>query len=358
MSGGAEKSEKATPKKQEDSRKQGTVAKSQDVNGVAVLLAGFGILMAAGPAIFTRMQESMAHLLTLAGSPQLVEKDGLGVLFGEVGMVIVLAVGPVAAACLVAGFLANIAQVKWKPSWKIIQPKPQKLNPIAGAKNILGKRALFEFVKNILKCAAVGAVVYTAVRPHMDELAALVGMPPGQLLVELSDQVLIIGFKACIAYFFIAIADYAYQRYETNKSMKMTKEEVKNEFKGQEASAEVRGARKRRQMEGARARMMADIPEADVVVTNPTHYAVALKYEADKPAPIVVAKGKDLIAAKIRRIAEENGIPIVPDPPLARSLHASVEVGHLIPEELFQAVAQLLAFVYRTAGQRRRQLAA
>lgn len=356
MSEGGEKTEKATPKKAEEQRKMGTVAKSQDVNGVAVLFAGLGVMTIVGPAMFDRMKASMSHLLTMAGTPSMVSEDGLGALFGELAKVVAMTVGPIALACMAAGFLANVAQVKWKPSFKIIQPRPQKLNPISGAKNLLGKHAIFELVKSLLKCGAVGAVVYTAVRPQMDQLAGLVGMEPALLLGEVSKQVLNIGMKACMAYFFIAMADYAYQVYSTNKSLKMTKEEVKQEFKGQEASAEVRGARKRRQMEGARARMMADIPEADVVVTNPTHYAVALKYEADKPAPVVVAKGKDLIAAKIRRIAEENGVPIVPDPPLARSLHASVEVGHLIPEELFQAVAQLLAFVYRTG--RRKALAA
>jgi flagellar biosynthesis protein FlhB len=161
------------------------------------------------------------------------------------------------------------------------------------------------------------------------------------------------GFKAAAAYVVIAAADYGYQKYSTEKQLKMTKEEVKQEGKGQEASPEVRSARKRRQLEGARARMMQDVPDADVVVTNPTHYAVALKYDAEQAAPIVVAKGKDLIAAKIRRIATESGVPVVPDPPLARSLHASVEVGRMIPEELYQAVAQLLAFVYRTAATRR-----
>jgi flagellar biosynthetic protein FlhB len=352
-----EKSEKATPKKRDDARKKGTVAKSIDANGVAVLLAGFGILAALGPMMFDRMQDSMRHLLTLTATPDIVTVDGIGALFGELGMVMAIAVGPVAGACLVAGFLANIAQVKWKPSFKAITPNPRKLNPLTGAKNLLGKRAWFELVKNLLKVAVVGAVVAMVLTPKLDELAALVGMPPAQLMVELAKQTLSIGMRACVAYLFIALADYAYQRWSTEKSLKMTKDEVKQEFKGQEASAEVRGARKRRQMDGARARMMQDVPDADVVVTNPTHYAVALKYDAEKAAPVVVAKGKDLIAFKIRDIARQSGVAVVPDPPLARSLHASVEVGHMIPEELYQAVAQLLAFVYRTAG-RRRQLQA
>jgi flagellar biosynthetic protein FlhB len=350
-----EKTEKATPKKREEARKKGTVAKSVDANGVAVMLAGVGILAATAPLILERMQQSMRHLLQLISTPEIVSPDGLAALFGELGTVVALAVGPVAGACLIAGVLTSVAQVKWKPSAKAIAPDPRKLNPLTGAKNIFGKRALFEFFKSVAKVAVVGAVVWMVMTPQLDELAALVGMPPAQLIVELSKQILAISLRAIAAYLVIAVADYAYQRWSTEKQLKMTKEEVKQEFKGQEMSAELKAARRRRQMEAARARMMADVPEADVVVTNPTHYAVALKYDSEQLAPVVVAKGKDLIAAKIRRKAEENGVPIVPDPPLARSLHASVEVGQLIPEELYQAVAQLLAFVYRTAG-RRRQL--
>ena len=352
-----EKSEKATPKKRDEARKKGTVAKSTDANGVAVLLAGFGMLAALGPMMFERLQQSMRHLLQLTATPGIVQMDGLGALFSELGIVVAITVGPIAGACLVAGLITNVAQVKWKPSWKAIKPEPRKLNPMTGAKNLLGKRAWFELVKSLLKVAVVGVVVAMVITPKLDELAALVGMPPAALMVELSKQTLAIGFRACVAYFFIAVADYAYQKWSTEKSMKMTKDEVKQEHKGQEMSAEIRGARKRRQMEGARARMMQDVPEADVVVTNPTHYAVALKYDSEKAAPVVVAKGKDIIAFKIRDLARSSGVPVVPDPPLARSLHASVEVGHMIPEELYQAVAQLLAFVYRTAG-RRRQLTA
>ncbi|HEV7882526.1 MAG TPA: EscU/YscU/HrcU family type III secretion system export apparatus switch protein, partial [Solirubrobacteraceae bacterium] len=155
-----------------------------------------------------------------------------------------------------------------------------------------------------------------------------------------------------MAYLVIALVDFAWQRHRFEKQMKMAKEDVKQEHKGQEVSAEVRGAIRRRQMQGARARMMADVPGADVVVTNPTHFAVALRYGNDAPAPVVVAKGQDLIAARIRAIASEHDVPVISNPPLARALHASVEVNSEIPEEMFGAVAQLLAFVYRTAGRR------
>jgi flagellar biosynthetic protein FlhB len=348
-----EKTEEATPKKREDARKKGTVAKSMDVNGSVVLLASFAALVAAGPLIFATLQGAMRDGFMLISTPGVVEREGIGALFGELGRVVAIAVGPIAGAALLAGVVASALQVKWKPSAQAIKPDPKKLNPISGAKNIFGKRALFELAKNVTKVGVVGAVVAIAVLPKMPELAALVGMPPEALFGELCRQVLEMSLRACAAYVVIGAADYAYQRHSTNKQLKMTKEEVKQEFKNMEMSAEVRMARKRRQMEGARARMMADVPEADVVVTNPTHYAVALRYLPDRPAPVVVAKGKDLLAFKIRELAAANGVPVVPDPPLARSLHASVEVGHMIPEELYQTVAQLLAYVFRTAGRRR-----
>ena len=161
------------------------------------------------------------------------------------------------------------------------------------------------------------------------------------------------GRARAIAYLLIGIVDCVYQRRRLAKQLKMSKQEVKDEAKQTELPPEVRSAIRRRQIQAARARMMAAVPQADVVVTNPTHFAVALSYDGNQPAPIVVAKGQDLVAAQIRRIAEENDVPIVPDPPLARSLHASVEIGQMIPAELYAAVAQVLAFVYRMAGRRR-----
>lgn len=348
-----EKTEKATPKKRDDARKKGTVAKSTDLNGAIVLLAGIGALVATGRATFDRLQATMASFFHHISDPSIVTDQGMTALFGELGKAVGLSVAPIAAAGLAAGVITSVAQVKWKPSAQIIKPDPKKLNPISGAKNLFGKRALFETAKNILKVLVVGAVVAMILLPRITDVAALVGMPPSELMASLVHQVLVLALWAAAAYLVIAAADYGYQKYETEKQLKMTKEEVKQEFKNQEQSAELKGAIKRRQMGAARARMMADVPDADVIVTNPTHYSVALKYSPDKSAPVVVAKGKDIIAFKIREIAAANGVPIVPDPPLARSLHASVEVGHMIPEEMFQAVASLLAYVYRTAGQRR-----
>ncbi len=349
-----DKTEKATPKKREDARKKGTVAKSMDLNGSIVLLAGIGALVATGPATFNRLATAMKEMFVHIADPSMVSDHGIGTLFGELGKAVGLSVLPIAAAGLVAGVIASVAQVKWKPSAQILKPEPKKLNPITGAKNLFGKRAIFETVKNILKVVVVGAVVALILLPSITEVASLVGMPPTELMAVLVKKILTLALWATAAYLVIAAADYGYQKYDTEKNLKMTKEEVKQEFKNMEQSAELKGAIKRRQMSAARARMMADVPDADVIVTNPTHYSVALKYSPDKPAPVVVAKGKDLIAFKIRELGAAHGVPVVPDPPLARSLHASVEVGHMIPEDFFQAVASLLAYVYRTAGQRQR----
>jgi flagellar biosynthetic protein FlhB len=177
-------------------------------------------------------------------------------------------------------------------------------------------------------------------------------MPAGELAPMLAREVLGIAQRAALAYLAIGLIDYVWQRYRHEKQLRMTKQEVKDEFKQHGLPPEVRAALRRRQMQAARARMMAAVPGADVVVTNPTHVAVALVYDGSKPAPQLLAKGQDLIALQIRRIADENDVPVISDPPLARSINKSVEVGQQIPEDLYQAVAQLLAFVYRTAGRK------
>ena len=207
--------------------------------------------------------------------------------------------------------------------------------------------------KSLLKVSAVGAIAATAVYPKMDQLGALVGTPPEDLIPQIASMILSIAQRAAGAYLVIAAVDYGYQRHRHEKSLRMDKEEIKQEFKQQGLPAEIRSAQKRRAMELSRARMMDAVPSADVIVTNPTHYSVALKYEAGSDAPIVVAKGVDSLAFKIREIAKATGVMIVPDPPLARTLYANVEIDRQIPEDLFAAVAQLLAYVYRVAAARR-----
>jgi len=350
MAGGGERTEKATPKKRLEARQKGQVARSMDLNGAIVLLAALLALSAFAPGMYHRMADASRQLLVWTAQPEIVGDDGLGKVFSSVGTAWLLSVLPIAAACLVAGVLTSLVQVGVQPSPQALKPDMKRLNPLTGAKQIFGTHALFEGVKSIVKVLAVGAIATLAVLPKLEELAALVGMPPAVLLPELCRQVLGIAQRCAFAYLVIAIADVVYQRWRHEKQLKMDKQDVKEEYEQQQLPNEVRSAQRRRATELAGARMMDEVPTADVVVTNPTHYSVALRYSADALAPVVVAKGQDLVAFRIREIARDAGVPVVPDPPLARAIHGTVDVGRMIPEELFQAVAELLAYVYRVAG--------
>src|SRR5919202_2041086 len=333
MAGGGEKTEKATPKRREEARKKGQVARSQDLNGALVLIGGLIAVAVWGPHMMEKLGESMRATIALMGDPRSVDATLLGQLFMDGGKTIAMAVGPIAGACIAAGVIANVIQVRPRLTAAGIKPDAKKLNPLTGAKNLFGPNVLFEGAKNITKVLIVGLITAFAVLPKLEELGALVGMSPGDFVAQVGRTVLGIAERAAVAYLVLAILDFVYQRWRHEKSLKMDKQEVKDEQKQYAAPAEVRSALRRRQMQAAKARMMAAVPEADVVVTNPTHYAVALKYDAEKLAP-------------------ESDVPVISDPPLARSLHGSVEIGQQIPEELYQAVAQLLAFVYRVAGRK------
>jgi flagellar biosynthetic protein FlhB len=349
-----DKTEKATPKKKEDARKKGQVARSVDVNGAAVLLAGLLAMSAFGPKVMEQMQLAMRQVITLMATPDVVQEKGIGTLFLLVGQHVALATLPIAGVCFIAGLAASAGQVGFKPTPEAIKPDFKKVNPASGFKNIFNPQHLaVESVKNVAKVGAVGAIAALALFPKLDELAALVGTPPADLVPQIAGTVMTIAQRAAIAYLVIAAADYMWQRYRHEKNLRMDKEELKQEFKQQGLPAEIKSAQRRRAMELSRARMMDAVPTADVIVTNPTHYSVALKYDSGNAAPIVVAKGVDNLAFKIREAAKDAGVMIVPDPPLARTLYANVEIGRQIPEELFQAVAQLLAYVYRVAGLRR-----
>jgi flagellar biosynthetic protein FlhB len=351
------KTEKATPKRREEARKKGQVARSADVNGAVVLMAGLLALSAFGPRMLEEMREGMVDVLAYAGTPDVVSARNLGMLFLLAGRHIALATAPVALVCLLAGVAAGAGQVGLKPTFGALKPNFGKLNPANGFKHMFGMNLFAEGGKSVGKVAAVGAIAALALFPKLDDFGALVGTPPEDLIPQIAHEILGIAQRAAAAYLVIAALDYAYQRRRHEKSLRMDKEEVKQEFKQQGLPAEIRSAQRRRAMELSRARMMDAVPSADVVVTNPTHYSVALKYEAGSEAPVVVAKGVDNLAFKIREIATEHGVMIVPDPPLARTLYASVDVDRAIPEDLFQAVAQLLAYVYRVAGMRQAAVA-
>lgn len=347
-----DRTEKPTPKRRNEARKKGQVARSADINGSLVLLASLFALGSFGPKLVDKLEGAMYQGLTQISHPEVVTQQGLGKLLATSFGAAAAAAAPIAGVCMLAGLLANIAQVRPKLNMQLLKPDPKRLNPAAGIKRLLGPSSAFEAGKGLLKVTVLGALAAFTVLPKLKEMADSVGMSPQDFLSTVGQTVLAVARRLAVAYLVIAIGDYFYQRHRHEKSLKMSKEDIKEEAKSQHLAPEVRGAIRRRQLQAARARMMAAVPQADVVVTNPTHFAVALAYDGSKGAPEVIAKGPDLIALQIRRIAEEHGVPIVEDPPLARALHASVEVGREIPEEFFQAVAQLLAFVYRVAGRR------
>ena len=349
-----DKTEKPTPKRLEEARKKGNVAKSTDLNGAVVLTVGLFTLLVTGHSLVGHVQEVMTTSLQQLQDPSVVSLGGIGELMTGTGKQVLLACAPVALACMVTAIAVNIAQVgKPRLSFEGIKPQPKKINPVSGFKNIYGPNALVEGAKSILKVGVVAVIVAMTLLPQLSTLGSLVGIEPIELTGKLIDTIAALAKRAAVAYLLIGLADFAWQKRRHVKSLKMDKQEVKDEAKQQELPAEVKGAMRRRQLAAARARMMAAVPTADVVVTNPTHFAVALSYDGTAPAPEVVAKGQDLVALKIREIAADHRVPVVENKPLARSLHASVEVGQQVPEELYEAVAQVLAYVYRVAAARK-----
>jgi flagellar biosynthetic protein FlhB len=349
-----DRTEKATPKHRGEARKKGQVAKSQDLNTAIVLTVGLIVVFATGSTVFNATGAFMTDTFARIAQPgQATSAAGLS---GQLQSVISLLLGtvaPIAFACLAAGVVANVLTSGLHASAYPLKPNLSRLNPINGIKNHFGSRVPFELGKSLAKVSVVGAAAAMVLIPMITTLGASVGVSPGDLGTLITGSLRTLVERVLVAYLLIGVVDLVWQKRKMEKSLKMTKQQVREEAKQYSLPPEVRSAIRRRMIQASRARMMAAVPHADVVVTNPTHYAVALVYDGTKLAPEVVAKGQDLVAAQIRRIAEENGVPIVPDPPLARALHGSVEVGDLVPEELWGAVAGVLAFVYRVAARRR-----
>ncbi|HET9073199.1 MAG TPA: flagellar biosynthesis protein FlhB [Solirubrobacteraceae bacterium] len=349
-----DKTEKPTAKRRREARDKGRVAKSTDLNGAVVMIAGLVGVLILGGSIVNGAGSAMAQIFTDIARPANVTSGaGLHGLLSLVESTVLGAVAPIAGLCLVAAVVINVATAGLRYSPQSLKPSFEKLNPMAGAKRIFGPRAGFETLKALVKVGLVGGLVALALIPMFAHLQASVGTAPGALGALLRSSTEGLALRAAAGYLLIGLVDYAWQRRQLEKSLKMTKQEVRDEMKQADLPAEVRGAIRRRQLQAARARMMAAVPRADVVVTNPTHFAVALEYSGDVPAPVVIAKGQDNVALAIRQLAAEHDIPIVENKPLARELFATVEIDQMIPATLYQAVAEVLAFVYRLAARRR-----
>ena len=248
----------------------------------------------------------------------------------------------------VVTLLVSIVQVGWKVSTKPMKPELSKINPLNGFKRIFSKDSLFELVKSILKIAIIIYIAYTSIKDNANDLFVMYDLGLNQAVSLVGTLIINTGLKISLVYLVVGFADLIYQKHKFNEDMKMTKQEVKDEYKNTEGDPQIKGRQRRKMQEVSQRRMMQDVPKADVVITNPTHFAVALKYEAEvASAPVVLAKGADFIAQKIKDAARENNIEIVENKPLARMLYHNVDIGAEIPPELYQAVAEVLAAVYK-----------
>jgi flagellar biosynthesis protein FlhB len=352
--GGDDRTERATPKRRQQARERGQVGRSMDLNSAGVLIAGLVAVLITGPKVVDAAGSAMTDIFAQIARPHnVVSGAGLHGLVMLTEKTLLTAIAPIAGLCLVAGIALNLLQVGFRFTPQALKPRFGAINPISGFKNLFSSRTTFNLAKDLVKLAVVGGLVAMTLVPDITHMGAAVGTTPFGLGALMKSGTKAIAIRGAIAYFLIGLADYAWQRYRFEKSIKMTKQEVKDENKQKDLPPEVKRALRRRQFQAARARMMAAVPRADVVVTNPTHYAIALEYDGEHPAPIVIAKGKDHVAAQIRRLAEEHNVPLVPDPPLARELYRTVEVDQMIPADLYAAVAQVLAFVYRMAARKR-----
>ena len=353
---GGEKTEEPTAKKLEDARKEGQVAKSKEIANGLGLLALFLLLKIMVGSIGTSFLESFSMVYNRI--PVICKLNGgaspmgdISVLLRTVMLRILIILLPVLLIGFAVAFVSDLFQVKWRPTSKPLQPKFSKLNPLNGIKKIFSAQSLVELVKSVAKILLIALVTYSYIKKKSGLLYALYDMSMMQAVNLIGETVIELGIRISAIYMIIAGADFMYQKYKFKNDMKMTKQEVKEEYKNAEGDPEIKGKIKARMREASQRRMMQAIPKADVVITNPTHYAVAIRYDTEvAPAPIVVAKGSDYLAQKIKQIARENNVEIVEDKPLARMLFANVDVDKQIPPELYQAVAEILAMVYHAQG--------
>jgi len=345
-----ERTEQATPRRREDARKKGQVARSQEVAAAVALMAGVVALRVFGPWMLECIREAAEAAFSHPSVPE-PTLAAMSARLAPLGLLCLKALAPLMACCCVAALGANLLQTGLVYSTQPLIPDFSRINPLAGAKRILSLRGLGEFVKSLLKLGALTAVAFYYLRSHMPTLsglsaaggmqaAGMIGVMIWELLLRMGGALLI-----------IAAADYLFQRKMFEQSIRMTKQEIKEEYRRTEGDPLIKSRLRRRQQELARGRMMDQVARATVVVTNPIHLAVALRYEpSESPAPVVVAKGQRLIAQRIKEEAARHHVPVVENVPLARALFKAVAIGQAIPADLYHAVAEIIAFVYRLSG--------
>ena len=349
---GGEKTEPATQKKLDDARKEGKVAKSKDLTQGVDLLVLFLLIKIFVSYMGERFMGLFDSTLgRMAEFMKVNQKDlsmqAVGTVLNNAILELFLIIWPFLAFGFVITFIVTVYQVGWKVTAKPMEPKLSKFNPINGFKRIFSKDSLFELAKSIVKVGVIAYVAYTNIVDEADNLFILYEIDLKQAIVLVGSIIIEFGIEISIIFIVIGLIDYIYQKWKFSEDMKMTKQEVKDEYKNTEGDPQIKGRIRQKMREASQRRMMQDVPKADVVITNPTHFAVAIKYDAEvSKAPVVVAKGEDYLAQKIKEVARENNVEIVENKPLARMLYHNVDIGEEIPPELYQAVAEVLAMVY------------
>lgn len=354
-----EKTEKATPHKLREQRKEGNVMQSKDVVTAAFILLVFFVLRLMAKLMYQTALNSMTYWITLSGSGM----DGNGAridemqtpykLIIEIGKVVLITAGPVLLISLLLPVIATGIQTKFIFSKKSFQFKLSKLNPFEGIKKMFSLSSAFELAKSLAKMIILIVVVYGEIKKRIPEFARLLELDLSVGLVYIAETIFSICMKIAMVFVAVAAIDFLFQKYKWDKDMKMTKQEVKEEYKQMEGDPQVKSKRRQKQQQMAMSRMMQDVPGADVVIRNPTHFAVAVRYDEENDrAPVVVAKGADNVAFRIIDKAEENGVAVVENVPLARGLYKEVDVGREIPYDFYHSVAEVLSFVYSMSGRK------
>lgn len=342
-----EKTEKATPKKKQESRNKGEVAKSQELPGAFIMFFTFLFLLLYGGFLKERLIALFSvpfheYMLWEATQANII------VIFGELLFDALILLSPILVTVMVIAILGNYMQIGFLVSADPLKVKLKKLDPIQGAKRIFALRAVVEFLKSVMKFIVIGIIVFFTLWNQRMELVALSSLPLDQILRYVGNLTVILGITIAIILIVLAVLDYLYQKYDFEKNQRMSKQDVKDEYKKSEGDPLIKGKIREKQRRMALQRMMQDIPKADVIITNPTHFAIAVRYDPDTmESPTVIAKGKDYVALKIKEKAKELNIITMENKPLARALYDQVEIGQSIPNDLFQAVAEVLAYIYK-----------
>lgn len=346
----AQKTEEPTAKKIEEARKKGQVALSREVNNWVMLFTGTIVISAMSPYIFSNIAEILkAYFERSYAFPSV--PGGLDILLGEGFKHVMMIMALPMVFLMLAAFLSPFIQVGPLFAPESIKPELSKISPIKGFKRLFSMRSLMEFAKGILKLAIIGLVGVIILYPYFDKFEHMIGLPMPVLLDELKSLVVRVMIGVLVVLMVVAVIDLVYQRYEHTKKMRMTKQEVKEEYKQTEGDPHVKSKLRQLRAERARQRMMQAVPSADVVITNPTHYSIALKYDPEiMEAPLCVAKGIDEVALRIREVAKQHDIILYENKPLARTLYDVVEVDETIPPEQYQAVAEVISFVFKQKG--------